>query len=154
MMQKFEINSEQIDELLSVFIGNKLLENEYNNLGIKLSDISLSKLIKIQKEFNKENEFSRTEYEKFLILNNLDAVSFERNLGNLEKKKQVLNLIGGGVVPTKFMVNDIYNKINQKRKIELINLNDVFSKNLELTDDRIKTTLRKIKKNILKFLNL
>ena len=110
-----KINSEQIDELLSVFIGNKLLENEYNNLGIKLSDISLSKLIKIQKEFNKENEFSRTEYEKFLILNNLDAVSFEKNLGNLEKKKQVLNLIGGGVVPSKFMVNDIYNKINQKR---------------------------------------
>ena len=86
-----KVNSEEIDELLSVFIGNKLLEKEYNNFGIKLSDISLSKLIKIQKEFNKENEFSRTEYEKFLILNNLDAVSFEKNLGNQEKKKQVLN---------------------------------------------------------------
>ena len=54
------VNSEQIDELLSVFIGNKLLENEYNNFGIKLSDISLSKLIKIQKEF--KNCFMCTKY--------------------------------------------------------------------------------------------
>lgn len=141
-----KVNSEQIDELLSVFIGNKLLENEYNNFGIKLSDISLSKLIKIQKEFNKENEFSRTEYEKFLILNNLDAVSFEKNLSNKEKKKQLLNLIGGGVVPSKFMISDIYNKINQKRKIEFINLNDVFKNEFIFTDDKIKTYYKNNKK--------
>ena len=46
-----KINSEKIDQILSVFIGNKLIEKEYNNFEIKLSDVSLSKLIKIQKEF-------------------------------------------------------------------------------------------------------
>ena len=90
-----EIDSEKIDQLLSAFIGNKLIEKEYNNFGIKLSDISLSKLIKIQKEFKSDNKFSRTQYEKFLITNNLDAVSFEKNMANQEKKKQLLNIIGG-----------------------------------------------------------
>ena len=134
-----KINSQRIDEFLSAFIGNKLIEKEYNDFGIKLSDISLSKLIKIQKEFKKEDKFSRTQYEKFLISNNLDAVSFENNLANQEKKKQLLNIIGGGIVPSKFMVNNIYNKINQKRKVEIINLNDVFEKDLKLTDSTINT---------------
>ena len=71
--------------LIQKYKNNKLIEKEFEHHKIKLSDISLSKLIKIQKEFNKENEFSRTEYEKFLILNNLDAVSFEKNLSNKEK---------------------------------------------------------------------
>ena len=133
-----KINSQKIDELLSVFIGNKLIEKEYDNFHIKLSDVSLSKLIKIQKEFKETGEFSRTQYEKFLISNNLDAVTFENNLANLEKKKQLLNVISGGIVPSKFIVNDIYNKINQKRKIELINLNNVFEKEIQLTDDKIK----------------
>ena len=133
-----KVNAEDIDELLSIFIGDKLLENELNNFDIKLSDISLSKLIKIQKEFNKENEFSRTEYEKFLILNNLNAVSFEKQLGDQEKRKQLLNFVGGGIVPTKFMVNDIYNKINQKRNIEFINLNDAFKNEFIFTDNEIK----------------
>ena len=140
-----KVNSQEIDQLLSVFIGNKLIEKEYNDFGIKLSDVSLSKLIKIQKEFKKENEFSRTEYEKFLISNNLDAVNFEKNLANQEKKKQLLNIIGGGIVPSKFLVNNIYNKINQKRKIELINLNDAFVKELEFTDEKIKSYYEKNK---------
>ncbi|MDC0231755.1 SurA N-terminal domain-containing protein, partial [Pelagibacteraceae bacterium] len=140
-----EIDSEKIDQLLSAFIGNKLIEKEYNNFGIKLSDISLSKLIKIQKEFKSDNKFSRTQYEKFLITNNLDAVSFEKNMANQEKKKQLLNIIGGGIVPSKFMVNNIYNKINQKRKIELINLNDAFAKEFASSEDEIKSYFEKNK---------
>ena len=30
-------------------------------------------------------------------------------------------------MPNKFIINEIYNKINQERKIELINLNDIDS---------------------------
>jgi peptidyl-prolyl cis-trans isomerase D len=52
-----KINSERIDQFLSTFIGSKLIEKEYNNFGIKLSDNSLSKLIKIQKEFKKKKNF-------------------------------------------------------------------------------------------------
>ena len=53
-LAKEKINSERIDQFLSTFIGSKLIEKEYNNFGVKLSDNSLSKLIKIQKEFKKK----------------------------------------------------------------------------------------------------
>ena len=56
------------------------MEKEYEHLKIKLTDKSLGSLIKNQKEFMKESQFSRTEYEKFLIVNNVTAVIFEKNL--------------------------------------------------------------------------
>ena len=69
----------------------------------------MGKLIKQQKEFKREGIFSRTEYEKFLLERNITAATFEKNLSNLEKKKQLLNLIGGGVIPSKFLVNSTFN---------------------------------------------
>ena len=123
-----KISADKIDQLLTSFIGNKLIQNEYEHYDIKLSEESLSKLIKIQKEFIDQNKFSRTKYEKFLISNNLNVVDFEKDLADQEKKKQLLTFIGGGVNPTKFMVDNIYNKINQIRKIQLINLNILMMK--------------------------
>ena len=94
-IQKFsdpnqKIDSDKIDELLSLFIGEKLIEKEINIFEIELSDKSLSKLIKNQKDFKKDNKFSRTEYEKFLIKNNMPAAAFESNLTNHEKKKTII----------------------------------------------------------------
>ena len=128
----------QIEEFLSAFIGEKLIEREIEHFGIKLSNSSLAKLVKHQKNFKRENKFSRTEYEKFLLKNNISAVNFESILSKQEKKKQLLNFIGGGVSPSKFLVNISYDKINQKRTIELINLNDVFKKHLNFSENQIK----------------
>ena len=75
-----KIDSNTVNEFLSLFISEKIIEKEVENFNIQLSDISLSKLIKHQKEFKKDNKFSRTEYEKFLIKNNITAVNFETNL--------------------------------------------------------------------------
>ena len=73
-IQKFassnqEIKANQIEEFLSAFIGEKLIEKEIEHFGIKLSDDSLSKLIKHHKDFKRGNKFSRVEYEKFLLKN-------------------------------------------------------------------------------------
>ena len=70
-MQKFvspdqKIETNQIEKFFSSFIAEKLMGKEVENFGIKLSDESLSKLIKAQKDFKRENKFSRVEYEKFL----------------------------------------------------------------------------------------
>jgi len=140
-----KISADKIDQLLTSFIGNKLIQNEYEHYDIKLSEESLSKLIKIQKEFIDQNKFSRTKYEKFLISNNLNVVDFEKDLADQEKKKQLLTFIGGGVNPTKFMVDNIYNKINQKRKIQLINLKDIFIKKFNYSNDEIKSYYEKNK---------
>ena len=136
-LKKVEAND--VEGFLFAFISEKLIEKEIEHFGIKLSDNSLSKLIRHQEQFKRENKFSRTEYEKFLIKNNVTAINFESILSKEEKKKQLLDFIGGGASPSKFLVNISYDKINQKRVIELINLNDVFKIQLNFSEEQIKT---------------
>ena len=136
-LKKVEAND--VEGFLFAFISEKLIEKEIEHFGIKLSDNSLSKLIRHQEQFKRENKFSRTEYEKFLIKNNVTAINFESILSKEEKKKQLLDFVGGGASPSKFLVNISYDKINQKRVIELINLNDVFKIQLNFSEDQIKT---------------
>jgi len=126
-------------KLLSNFIGEKLIALESEELDIKLSDNSLSKIIKNEKIFRKENKFSRIEYEKFLVKNSLNAAIFENNISKQIKKEQLFNFIGGGVVPSNFLVNKMYNKINQKRNVQIINLNDVFKKELNFSLNQIES---------------
>ena len=132
-----QVNVNQVEKLLSDFISEKLIEKEINNYKIMLSDKSLAKLIKHQKNFKRDNKFSRTEYEKFLIKNNITATSFEYILSSEEKKKQLLEFVGGGILPPKFLINIAYDKINQKREIEIINLNKVFKKKLNFSESDI-----------------
>ena len=92
-IQKFatpnqKIESDKIEEFLYTFIGEKLMEKEVEHFDIKLSDSSLSKLIKSQKDFKRENKFSRVEYEKFLLKNNITSIVFESDFSKHEKRKQ------------------------------------------------------------------
>ncbi len=132
------VQSNEVENFLTSFIGEKLIEKEIEYFNIELSDKSLKKLIKHQKDFKRDGKFSRTEYEKFLLKNNISAVNFESIISKQEKKKQLLALISGGVTPPKSLVNVSYDRVNQKRSVELINLNDVFSKDLNFTKDEIK----------------
>jgi len=132
-----KINNQQIDELLSMFIGNKLVQKEIKYFNIKLSDSSLAKLIRHQKEFQKQDTFSRVEYEKFLLKKNITAATFEKNLANEELKNQFLSFVSGGILPPNFIINDSYNRVNQKRKVDVINLNDVFKEKIKFSEDNI-----------------
>ena len=138
MTNKEPLEDDLIDRLLSSFIGEKLLIEEMNNFDIHVSENSLGSIIRNEKIFKKNNQFSRTEYEKFLIKNRLYAVTFEANILQQEKKKQLFDFIGGGIAPSKSMVNIIYDKINQKRNIQAINLNDIINKKLKFSEDEIK----------------
>ena len=143
-IQKFaspdqKIEAKHIEGFLSSFIGQILIEKEIEHFGIKLSDNSLSKLIKQQKDFKRENKFSRIEYEKFLLKNNITSVNFENDFSKAERRKQLLNFIGGGILPSKYLINTTYDKINQKRNIELINLNDIFKKKINFPENQIKS---------------
>ena len=99
-----KITENQIEELLSVFIGNILVQKEIESYNIKISDKALSELIKNQEDFKEDNKFSRIKYEKFLLKNNIPAYVFEKNLANQEKRRQLFNLIGRGISPPKFLI--------------------------------------------------
>ena len=51
-----KISSSQLENLLSEFIGQKLIEKEIELFGIKLSDNSLASLVKAQEGFRRENK--------------------------------------------------------------------------------------------------
>jgi len=74
------VNENLIRKELYNFIGQKLIDLEIEKNNIRLSDKSLSKIIKNEKIFKKENKFSRTKYEKYLVENSLVAVAFEANI--------------------------------------------------------------------------
>ena len=141
------VDKKYIESLFSSFIGEKLIEMEIKNLDINLPDESLGVIIKNEKLFKKNNKFSRTEYEKFLVNNSLNAIYYETHISKQERKKQLFDFIGGGILPSNFMVNNIYNKINQERDVELINLNESFTNNLNFTNDDIKSYYNANKEN-------
>ena len=99
----------------------------------------MAKIIRNQETFKKDNKFSRNKYEKFLIENRIDAVTFEKNISSQEEKKQLLNFIGEGVMPSVFIINRDYDGINQKRQVDVLNLNDLFDKKIIFTENQIKT---------------
>jgi len=127
-----------IEKYLYTFISEKLIAAEVESYNVKLTEKSLSQIIKNQKNFRRDNKFSRTEYEKFLIENNFSAPFYEQNLMNQEKKNQLFALIGGGAIPADFLVNIEFAKINQIRNIQMINLNTIFEKKTNFTEKEIK----------------
>ena len=60
-------NTDIIEQILSDYIGKKVMSLEIEKLGIVVNDNALRDIIKNDKTFFKDNKFSRTEYEKFLI---------------------------------------------------------------------------------------
>ena len=131
-------DSSVIEQALFNFIGEMLILKEIEDMKIQLSDESLSNIIKNQELFKRENKFSRTEYEKFLIENNYNAIFFEQEILQREKKKQLFNFLGGGIVPSNFLINMSFDKANQKRNIEYINLNEVIKKSTNFSESDIQ----------------
>jgi peptidyl-prolyl cis-trans isomerase D len=147
-----ELNKNLIDSLLSSFIAEKVIEKEIEYFDIKLSNISLKKIILNTQEFKRDNKFSRTEYEKYLIKNNTNAVMYESNVAKDYKRKLLFDLISGGINPSLSIVNLEYNEINQKRNIDYIKLNSFLSKKIKISDEEIKKNyeLNKLKYQIIK----
>ena len=68
--------SDLIEKILSEYIGKKVMTLEIEKLNISVNDNSLRNIIKNDELFSKENKFSRTEYEKFLIKSGVTAPQF------------------------------------------------------------------------------
>ena len=117
-----------IEKILSDYIGKKVLLLELDDLNVILGNKSLKEIIINDKTFFKDNKFSRTEYEKFLISNSLSAPLFETNMAEQEKKRQLLSYLSGGIEIPDFLVQYEFNMENQNKKIEFINLKKFYDK--------------------------
>jgi len=125
-----------IEKILSEYIGKRVMALEIEKLGITVNDNSLRDIIKNDKIFFKNNKFSRTEYEKFLIKSGVSAPRFEENIAEQEKRRQFLSSLSGGIVIPELLVKKEYRKENQIKTIKYIDLEKYHSKNKPTEKDK------------------
>ena len=111
-----------IEKILSEYIGRKVMALEIEKLGITVSDNSLRDIIKNDELFFKDNKFSRTEYEKFLLESSVAAPAFEQNIVEQESRRQFLTFLAGGITVPDILVENVFNKENQTKTINYIDL--------------------------------
>ena len=118
-----------VEQILSDYIGKKVMSLEIEKLGIIVRDNALRDIIKNDKSFFKDKKFSRTQYEKFLIKSGITAPQFEANIVEQEKRRQFLSSLAGGIVIPEVLIEKEFKKENQTKTIQYIDLDKYHSKN-------------------------
>ena len=116
-----------MEKALSEYIGRKVMALEIEKSGITINDNSLRDIIKSDNLFFKDNKFSRTEYEKFLLKSNLTAPTFEQNIVQQESRRQFLSSLAGGITIPDILIENEFKKENQIKTIKYIDLNEYHS---------------------------
>ncbi len=111
-----------VEKILSEYIGRKVMALEIEKSGITVNDNSLRSIIKNDKLFFKDNKFSRTEYEKFLLQSGITAPAFEKNIVEQESRRQFLSFLAGGITIPDALVENEFKKENQTKTIKYIDL--------------------------------
>ena len=136
---KKNLDKNILQEILSGLISTTLLELEVNDFNIIISENTLLKKIKGNKNFLDENgDFQRIKYEKFLLENNQSAPVFELRLKGRELQKNLFDYIGAGTVSPSFLINRLYEEENKKLEIDFINLNNFYKKKENITEKDLK----------------
>jgi peptidyl-prolyl cis-trans isomerase D len=137
-VRQINLNEEQIknlpktdliEQILSQYVGRKVMALEIEKIGVVVSDSALRDIIKNDKLFYKDDKFSRTEYEKFLIKSGITAPQFESNIAEQEKRRQFLSSLAGGIVVPETLVVKEFRKENQTKTINYIDLEKYHAKN-------------------------
>ncbi len=131
-----------IEELLSTLVSTRLLDLEIKDFEIIISEKTLLKKIKANKNFfNEEGNFERLKYEKFLLENNQSAPVFELRLRGRELQKNLFDYIGAGMTTPKFLAEKLYIEENSKLQIKYLNLKSFYKKKEDFTNIDIQNFL-------------
>ncbi len=135
-----------IEELLAGLISTTLLELEVKDYNLIISENTLLKKIKTNKNFQDENgDFQRVKYEKFLLENNQSAPAFELRLRGRELQRNLFDYIGAGTIAPKFLVNKLYEEENKKLEIEFINLKSFYKQEDKISEIELREFLNENK---------
>ena len=127
-----------IEELLSGLISTTLLDLEIKDFDVHLTQQTLLKQIKSNKNFLDENNvFQRTLYEKFLLTNNISAPMFELRLKNRELQKQLFDYIGAGSKTPGILVKKKFEDDNRILELDILNLSSFYKPKEEFDNDEI-----------------
>jgi len=129
--------SNLLDNILSDYVGKKIITLEIEAQGINLSNKSLRKIITSDETFQNDGKFSRTKYEKFLLESGISAPNFEQNIADQEKKRQLLTFLSEGVVLPVVLVKKEFETENQIKTIQYLELNNLYD-GFQAKDEEIK----------------
>ena len=140
------IDNNIIEEALGNLVTTALIQMEIKNLSLQISEKVLIKKIKRNDTFlDDQKKFSRTEYEKFLLINNLTAPDFEIKLKKGELRDNLFTYIGGGIKSPYFITNKIFKEQTKKLDIKYINLANIYKKKESFTNKEIQSYIDKNK---------
>jgi peptidyl-prolyl cis-trans isomerase D len=136
---KENIDRNILEELLSTLISTTLLKLEIENLNLQMTEKTIIKRLKQNKNFKDENgKFQRTLYEKFLLTNNMNAAIYENSIKNNILQKQLFTYISGGTKSPKFFIDRYFKEKNRILDIEYLNLSKFYKKSDAFTDKEIQ----------------
>ncbi len=136
---KKNLDNNIIQEILSGLVSTTLLELEIKDFDIIISENTLLKKIKKNKNFlDEDGNFQRIKYEKFLLENNQSAPAFELRLRGRELQKNLFDYIGAGTSSPQFLIDKLFEEENKKLEIEFINLENFYTKKEDITDQDLK----------------
>ena len=146
---KENLKNNIIEELLSGLISTTLLDLEVKDFDLSVTELTILKKIKKNKNFLDENNiFQRTKYEKFLLSNNMSAPMFELQLKNKELQKHLFDLIGAGTTTPEFLIDKKFREENKSIDIEYFAMAEFYKEKDDYTDLEIKKFLEENKEQL------
>jgi peptidyl-prolyl cis-trans isomerase D len=146
---KKNIENNILEDLLGELISKKLISMEIQDLNLSISDKSLvEKIINNKNFFDENKKFSRTKYEKFLLLQNMSAPEFETRLMESELQKKLFSYISGGIKSPFFFINNVYKDQSRSIELEYINLKNNYKKQEDFNELEINKFIQENKDNL------
>ena len=131
-----------IEELLSGLISTTLIDLEVEDFNISITELTVLKKIKENKNFQDENNvFQRTKYEKFLLSNNMSAPMFELELKNRELRNHLFDIIGAGTITPNFLAKNKFEEENRSLDLEYFSMENLYKEKGSFTDSEINKFL-------------
>ena len=128
-----------IEELLSGLISTTLIDLEIKDFDLSITDLTVLKKIKENKNFHDENgAFQRTKYEKFLLSNNMSAPMFEIQLKSRELQKHLFDLIGAGTITPDFLIKKMFEEQNKTLDIEYFVMSSQYKEKNNYTNEELE----------------
>ena len=134
---------------MSGLISQTLLDLEIKDINFIVSEKTLSKKIRLNKNFLDENgNFERIKYEKFLLENNQTAPGFELRLKKRELQKDLFDYMGAGTKSPTFLIKKLFEEENKKIEIEYINLEGLYNKKENISDNDLNNFIKENEKEL------
>ena len=140
------IDNNVIEELLSGLISTTLISLEVEELDLSVTELTVLKKIKENKNFQDENNiFQRTKYEKFLLTNNMSAPMYELQLKNKELQKHLFDFVGAGTITPEFLLAKKFEEENKSLSLEYFPMENLYKTKEDLTNLEIEKFLEENK---------